>query len=67
MYTVLVIDDSLSMRRILKDLINNIDEFEVIAEDVDAFDAAPMFVQAVNHAKLSRMKSLIPNLAISTQ
>ena len=39
MYTVLVIDDSLSMRRILKDLINNIDEFEVIAEAVDAFDA----------------------------
>lgn len=39
MYTVIVIDDSSSMRRILKDMINNIDEFEVIAEAVDAFDA----------------------------
>jgi len=39
MYTVLVIDDSLSMRRILKDMISSIDEFEVIAEAVDAFDA----------------------------
>lgn len=39
MYTVLIIDDSLSMRRILKDMINSIDEFEVIAEAVDAFDA----------------------------
>ncbi len=39
MYTVLIIDDSLSMRRILKDMISSIDEFEVIAEAVDAFDA----------------------------
>jgi two-component system chemotaxis response regulator CheB len=39
MYTVLVIDDSLSMRRILKDMINGIDEFEVVSEAVDAFDA----------------------------
>jgi len=39
MYTVLVIDDSLSMRRILKDMINSIDEFDVIAEAKDAFDA----------------------------
>ncbi|ADG93421.1 response regulator receiver modulated CheB methylesterase [Arcobacter nitrofigilis DSM 7299] len=39
MYTVIVIDDSLSMRRILKDIINSIDEFEVIDEAVDAFDA----------------------------
>ncbi|MFA7083668.1 MAG: chemotaxis-specific protein-glutamate methyltransferase CheB [Arcobacteraceae bacterium] len=39
MYTVIVIDDSPSMRRILKDMINNIEEFEVIAEAVDAFDA----------------------------
>ncbi len=39
MYTVLVIDDSLSMRRILKDMINSIDEFDVIEEAVDAFDA----------------------------
>ena len=39
MYTVLIIDDSLSMRRILKDIINKIDEFEVIASAHDAFDA----------------------------
>ncbi|RXJ60211.1 protein-glutamate methylesterase/protein-glutamine glutaminase [Candidatus Marinarcus aquaticus] len=39
MYTVIVIDDSASMRRILKDMINSIDEFEVIEEAVDAFDA----------------------------
>jgi len=39
MYTVLVIDDSASMRRIIKDMINDIDEFEVIVEAVDAYDA----------------------------
>ena len=39
MYTVLVIDDSASMRRIIKDMINSIEEFEVIAEAVDAYDA----------------------------
>ena len=39
MYTVLVIDDSPSMRRILKDMINTIDEFTVVAEAMDAFDA----------------------------
>lgn len=39
MYTVLVIDDSPSMRRILKDMINSIDEFDVVAEAMDAFDA----------------------------
>lgn len=39
MYTVLVIDDSISMRRILKDMINSIDEFQVIAEAKDAYDA----------------------------
>ncbi len=39
MYTVLVIDDSPSMRRIIKDMINSIDEFEVIAEAIDAYDA----------------------------
>ena len=39
MYTVLVIDDSPSMRRIIKDMINDIDEFEVIAMAVDAYDA----------------------------
>jgi two-component system, chemotaxis family, protein-glutamate methylesterase/glutaminase len=39
MYTVLVIDDSASMRRIIKDMINSIDEFEVICVATDAFDA----------------------------
>ncbi len=39
MYTVLIIDDSPSMRRILKDMINSIDEFEVIADAMDAYDA----------------------------
>ena len=39
MYTVMVIDDSPSMRRIIKDMINSIDEFEVIADAMDAFDA----------------------------
>jgi len=39
MYTVLVIDDSPSMRRIIKDMINNIEDFDVIAEAIDAFDA----------------------------
>ncbi len=39
MYTVLVVDDSPSMRRILKDLINSIDDFEVITEATDAYDA----------------------------
>lgn len=39
MYTVIVIDDSSSMRRILKDMINSIDEFKVVDEAVDAFDA----------------------------
>jgi len=39
MYTVLVIDDSPSMRRIIKDMINSIDEFEVISEAMDAYDA----------------------------
>ncbi|QDF29049.1 chemotaxis-specific protein-glutamate methyltransferase CheB [Halarcobacter anaerophilus] len=39
MYTVLIIDDSASMRRIIKDMINSIEEFEVIADAVDAYDA----------------------------
>jgi len=39
MYTVLIIDDSISMRKIIKDMINSIDEFEVIAEAKDAYDA----------------------------
>ena len=39
MYTVLVIDDSPSMRRMLKDMINDIDEFTVVSEAMDAYDA----------------------------
>jgi len=39
LYTVLVIDDSPSMRRIIKDMINSIDEFEVISVATDAYDA----------------------------
>jgi two-component system, chemotaxis family, protein-glutamate methylesterase/glutaminase len=39
MYSVLVIDDSPSMRRVITDLINQIDEFEVIATATDAYDA----------------------------
>ncbi|RXI24980.1 protein-glutamate methylesterase/protein-glutamine glutaminase [Aliarcobacter trophiarum] len=39
MYTVLVIDDSASMRRILKDMIGSIDEFEVVAVANDAYEA----------------------------
>lgn len=39
MYTVLVIDDSPSMRRVIKDMINSIEEFEVIGMAVDAYDA----------------------------
>jgi two-component system, chemotaxis family, protein-glutamate methylesterase/glutaminase len=38
-YTVLVIDDSASMRRIIKDMINSIDEFEVVCVATDAYDA----------------------------
>ena len=39
MYTVLIIDDSPSMRRILTDLINKVDEFRVIDTATDAYDA----------------------------
>jgi two-component system chemotaxis response regulator CheB len=39
MYTVLVIDDSASMRRVIQDMINSIDEFEVVDSAVDAYDA----------------------------
>lgn len=39
MYTVLVIDDSPSMRRIIKDMINSIEDFKVVAEAFDAYDA----------------------------
>jgi two-component system chemotaxis response regulator CheB len=38
-YTVLIIDDSASMRRIIKDMINSIDEFEVVCVAMDAYDA----------------------------
>ncbi|MBI3873578.1 MAG: chemotaxis-specific protein-glutamate methyltransferase CheB, partial [Arcobacter sp.] len=37
--TVLVIDDSASMRRVIKDIINNIDDFEVVDTASDAYDA----------------------------
>ena len=39
MYTVLVLDDSISMRNIIKDIINKLDEFEVVDTASDAFDA----------------------------
>ncbi len=39
MYSVLVIDDSALMRKILKDMINSIDEYTVIDTAIDAFDA----------------------------
>lgn len=39
MYTVLIIDDSPSMRRIIKDMINSIEEFEVVCVATDAYDA----------------------------
>ena len=39
MYTVLVIDDSISMRKIIKDMINNLEEFEVVDTAADAFEA----------------------------
>jgi two-component system chemotaxis response regulator CheB len=39
MYTVLVIDDSASMRRIIKDMINSIDDFDVVDTAIDAFEA----------------------------
>ena len=38
MYTVLVVDDSKSMRIMLEDMINSIDEFEVVASADDAFE-----------------------------
>lgn len=39
MYSVLVIDDSAIMRKVLKDMIEQIDGFSVIDTAVDAFDA----------------------------
>lgn len=39
MYTVLVIDDSISMRKVIKDMINNLEDFEVVDTAADAFDA----------------------------
>jgi len=39
MYTVLVIDDSISMRRVIKDMINKVEDFEVVDTAADAFEA----------------------------
>ncbi len=39
MFTVIVIDDSASMRKVIKDMINNIEDFEVVDTAIDAFDA----------------------------
>ena len=53
MYTVLVIDDSPSMRRIIKDMINSIDEFEVIGVATDAYDAREK-IKGMNHFLLPK-------------
>jgi two-component system chemotaxis response regulator CheB len=39
MYTVLVIDDSISMRKVIKDLVNKIEDFEVVDTASDAYEA----------------------------
>ncbi len=39
MYTVLVIDDSVSMRKVLSDFIDSIEDFEVVDTAADAFEA----------------------------
>ncbi|MEA3512438.1 MAG: chemotaxis-specific protein-glutamate methyltransferase CheB [Campylobacterota bacterium] len=39
MFTVLVVDDSYSMRKIIKDIINEIEDFEVVDTASDAFEA----------------------------
>jgi len=39
MYTVLVIDDSISMRKVISDFINSIEDFAVVDTAVDAFEA----------------------------
>jgi len=39
MFTVLVIDDSVSMRKVISDIINAIEDFEVVGTAADAFEA----------------------------
>ncbi len=39
MYTVLVIDDSISMRKVISDFINKIEDFEVVDTASDAYEA----------------------------
>ncbi len=39
MYTVLVIDDSASMRKVLRDFINSIEDFQVVDSAADAYEA----------------------------
>lgn len=39
MYTVLVIDDSVSMRKVIKDMINKLEDFEVVDTAADAYEA----------------------------
>lgn len=39
MYTVLVIDDSISMRKVLSDFIDAMDDFEVVTTAADAYEA----------------------------
>lgn len=38
MYTVLIIDDSISMRNIIKDIVNSLEDFKVVDTAADAFD-----------------------------
>ena len=39
MYTVLVIDDSISMRKVIRDMIDQLEDFEVVDTAADAFEA----------------------------
>ncbi len=39
MYTVLVVDDSISMRKVISDFVNRLEDFEVVATASDAYDA----------------------------
>ncbi|MEA2049331.1 MAG: chemotaxis-specific protein-glutamate methyltransferase CheB [Campylobacterota bacterium] len=39
MYTVLIVDDSISMRKVIKDVINKMEDFEVVDTACDAFEA----------------------------